>query len=306
MTEAEQWEQAARDMKPFLNSTSSDEWKRRFAAYYSRRSRRDRTREQVSTDLGRILHPVGTSFSMVAPRGYVPQGAAVFRARPIDNPEEISVRKDVGAPPRDKAKAGRLNSALEPLLYTAVGSPGTALCEIRIEPGQMFAMARFSMREPLFAAAIGQTEELPGLTVREKKNYNLVMQFLEDIFNEQARRERPNDYIAPEVVAKNYFDYPETYSEGWMYRSVVSLGKGGVNLALRPEVGERVLELHEVQIGVCTGISGDGLSLGFQTLDFLAAVPGQDELLSVPDGVRGPFIPPSRWSELFTTPDASD
>jgi hypothetical protein len=122
------------------------------------------------------------------------------------------------------------------------------------------------------------------------------MNFLADVFNQPANPEQPDVYLGPEVLVKNYFDWPPEKFRGWTWMSVVEPNVPGANLAFRPEVGRELLELEAVHIGLCVE-KNSTVGVRFKTLDCLVPVAGEERLVSVLDGTaKGPFVDPASWT----------
>jgi hypothetical protein len=85
------------------------------------------------------------------------QEGSLFRARIYDDPEhkEKYTAAEVGAPPREKASAGRANQAKQPVLYLA-NNRSTALAEVRPWKGAAVAIAEMRVKQRLSLVDLSQ------------------------------------------------------------------------------------------------------------------------------------------------------
>jgi len=152
---------------------------------------------------------------------------------------------------------GRLNVQHEPLIYTAVGNPLTAAFEARIKDGDIFAMIEYRAAEPVTVARIEALAESSGLTGKDSHKLNMILQFLQDAFTQKAGPEESHIYMAPEIIVKEFFDWPPPVAQGWGYPSIAN-PLGGYNVCFRPDQAREKLQVVEVLIATCTGATAEG------------------------------------------------
>jgi Flp pilus assembly protein TadD/RES domain-containing protein len=169
-------------------------------------------------------------------------GADLYRARIISEPAQIASQEDVWMAPPAYIGAGRLNDSGEPLLYTAVNG-ATALYEVRAKPGDMVALTRFRVTRQFQSMWLAGAIDEPGLSLASQRKLSPIMRFIEGVFTQEVRSDESHRYIAPDLLAKEFFNVP-TKIDAWTYRSVADPADdlGAVNTCIR---GERAKELLE-------------------------------------------------------------
>lgn len=247
---------------------------------YELRSKQIMTREQICADIYSVVMPQGNhpaAFPCLTRR--LDSGGKFYRARWLRNTGDFSTMADAWEAPADRVGAGRLNVQYEPLIYTAVENPITAILEARIQVGDSFAMIEYRSQMPIDAARIEGAIEVTGLNINESEKLQLVMKFLEDAFTQHAGPDESHRYMAPEIIVKNFFDWPLEVMQGWGYPSIANSAGGGYNVCFRPEQAHNILRVREVLIGTCTSISDE--SVGFETSKILQPTPNQAEFFAV-------------------------
>ena len=223
-------------------------------------------------------------------------GTPLYRARKIESAAEIRHPADVWEPPPAYVRsAGRLNLPGESLLYTAA-DPLTALHEIRLQPGEMFALFQYEVQNDFRLTSLGRRSietKQNGFTLNEEKKLKIIQDFVEDVFTQRAEPEAAHVYMGPQIIAKEYFDLPPHLSNGWAYRSVVDPSEKALNACLRPESAHELLSLVVVTIGWCrregdlviaetnsTPFSRDGIK-ALVTFDLTARGPNSRNTIAV-------------------------
>lgn len=217
---------------------------------YKKRSRKMMTRPEIRRELFRVLNVPGLA-SIVIPFRHIeiPAGTDVFRARRIQNLEEIRTQSDVWTAPPKYIGAGRVNDLGEPLLYTA-SNPLTAAFEVHAQPNDLIAMSHFRTTRRVLAVDMASDITVAGLRMVEQRKLGLIMQFLESVFSQRVPPSASYRYIAPDLVAKEIFNpFPDLYT-GWCYRSVadtrgVSWAK---NLALKGSMAPDFVQYMNTQV----------------------------------------------------------
>lgn len=247
---------------------------------YELRSTKVMTREQIRTDIYNVVMPPGNhpaTFPCQIRR--FDAGGRFFRARWLRNTDEFSKMGDAWEAPIDRVGAGRLNAQFEPLIYTAVENPVTAFLEARIEIGDSFAMIEYCSQTQVDVARIESAIEMPGLSIKESKKLQMVMKFLEDAFTQYAGPDESHKYMAPEIIVKDFFDWPLEMMQGWGYPSIANSAGGGYNVCFRPEQAHSILSVREVLIGTCTSIGSTGIL--FDAKKILRPTSNQSEFVAV-------------------------
>lgn len=253
---------------------------RRKILRYEKLSRMVRTRREINRDINEvILHrdSDGNGFAAIPTNTkIVAGGTKIFRARLIDHEDQISLLSDIWQAPPMFVSAGRLNVPREPLIYTSQESPATAAFEVRMKPGDVFAMIQYSTKLNVSYAPVGEVPMNLDFTMNEVRKLKMIYGFMEDIFTQRASPNKEHVYIAPELIVKNFFDWPIEISQAWGYRSVADPGGHGFNLCFRPEVAKAYLHFEEVTIGRCKQIDEGGVR--FDTLKVMKQIQGTDAL----------------------------
>lgn len=253
---------------------------RKKIARYEKLSRSIRTRQQIDEDIYEVLlaresNGAGSASFPASPR-YVPGGTKLYRARIIDHADEVDDVSHVWQAPPVYVSAGRLNVPREPLIYTSVNSPSTAAFEVRMQPGKIFAMITYVTKLNVSFAPIGEIPSNKYLTMAETRKLEILYRFMEDIFTQRTGPNEEHIYIAPELLVKNFFDWPVEFSQAWGYRSIADPNGNGFNLCFRPEIAKAYLKIENVLIGKCNEINDKKVT--FDTLKVMKCVPGATKL----------------------------
>lgn len=228
-------------LEGYLRRLNVDDLKRSIQAY-QRAARRPQSRAQIRRAISNVLKAPGVA-SVVLPFRYsiVPKGADLYRARKISEPGQIKGQDDVRTAPSAYIGAGRLNDVGEPLLYTAVNG-ATALYEVRATPGDLVALTRFRVTKEFQTIWLAPDIKEPGLPLGSQTKLRFITQFVEGIFTQQIATDDSHRYIAPDLLAKEYFNLP-TQMDAWTYRSVADPGNSpeAVNTCIRGEKAKELL-----------------------------------------------------------------
>lgn len=142
-------------------------------------------------------------------------GAVLFRARRLDADFTHEVLQSgpaqcLGAPPRERARAGRMNVEFIPAFYAAF-SEDTAVAEIRPGIGEEVAIAQFLSRVPFTVFDFTVFQRLKSEDWRQASGhtrYDFIHQMESQISKPVLAYEQQREYIATQIVAeylKAYF-----------------------------------------------------------------------------------------------------
>lgn len=151
-------------------------------------------------------------------------GGKIFRARLIDDGfsrEKLQKNPagELGAPPQNRARAGRMNVEYIPAFYGAF-SDETAVAEIRPGIGEEIAIGEFELRQPLkvfdFTVFTRSSHEQRKDSF-EHTRYDFVDQLESEISKPILPFEKQREYIPTQIVA----EYLKTHfgCEAVIYRS---------------------------------------------------------------------------------------
>lgn len=163
----------------------------------------------------------------------LPDNCRLFRARVHGFGQERAFEPtQMGAPPAEKASAGRVQLAGDPVLYTATEIE-TAVAEVRPSVGSILTIAEFCPRagEALNVLNLTKYEALapgddPDSLMARMHRVSKAMRFSEREFSKQAHPNDPDKYLDTIFVAQVI---REAGFDGVAYRSL--LNAGGVNYA---------------------------------------------------------------------------
>lgn len=228
-------------------------------ADYAVKSRKPRSREQIRKEIYIVLKAPGGNHFVIPQSGHpILADTPLFRARIIDDAADIAEEKDVWHAPSHYVGPGRLNTAGESLLYTAVGVPRTAAFEVRAKAGDLVAMTEYKVTSQFNALRIGD-EFLPdGLSLKGRHKLGIIMKFLEDIFTQRSIPEETHKYIAPELVTKDLWDLPASEFQAWSYTSLADPSGTGWNLCFRPALAQNLLAYVKTDIVKIVADPADG------------------------------------------------
>lgn len=217
---------------------------------YQRLSSKLLDRPAIRRELLKALKAPGVGSVVIPFRHFsLPAGVPLYRARRIDNVDQVKEWKDIWTAPPSFIGAGRVNDVGEPLLYTA-SDPLTALYEIHAEPGDLVAMSLFRSTRRIIAVDMAEDITVRNLGRGDQRKLAMIMKFLIGIFSQKVPSSEPFRSIAPDLVAKEIFNpYPDIYA-GWCYRSVADprglpLSK---NLALRASTARGLIDYKFTQV----------------------------------------------------------
>ncbi|HTG16870.1 MAG TPA: RES domain-containing protein [Blastocatellia bacterium] len=143
-------------------------------------------------------------------------GERIFRARILDDDfNEVRLQKnppaELSAPPKERARAGRMNVEYIPAFYGAF-SEDTALAEMRPSIGDQVAIGEFALQKNLkvfdftvFSKATGDKWK----EVSEHTRYDFITQMEHEISKPILPFEKQREYIATQIVAEYLREYFE-------------------------------------------------------------------------------------------------
>lgn len=226
---------------------------------YELRAKRPRDREQIRNDINSVLNVShSNSFTLPCFTRAFDAGQLYFRCRKLTEIGEFDSMSHAWEAPASYVSPGRLNVQHEPLIYTAVGDLATAAFEARIKDGDIFSMIVYRATERVTVACIEAIAESPGITGKESQKLDMILQFLQDAFTQKAGPEESHIYTAPEIIVKEFFDWPPPVAQGWGYPSIAN-PVGGYNVCFRPDQAREKLQVVEVLIATCTKITAEGI-----------------------------------------------
>lgn len=245
------------DIKKYLKGLDEQDLREKVRLYFDQ----DRSSWDFQTrldELAKVLEVPGTrSYSHFVSNRTLPGGTIVYRARIIDQLDEIKSKKDVINPPSARTKAGRLNRSGNSLLYTAL-TPTTAAHEVGAYAGRLVAMATFQM-----VPNMNVTDLHPGiygkdLPMRLQSKADVIMDFIERHISQRDRPAHLPDYAETEFIVNTLYTGPDEFSSGWLYPSYADPTTNGLNICFRPEHSLLKLRLVSVSIDMIMGINSDG------------------------------------------------
>ena len=173
----------------------------------------------------------------------LPAGQKIYRARLIDESFRHQMRErnpaaELGAPPPDKARAGRMNVEFIPAFYAAF-SEETAVAEIRPGIGEEIAIGEFILQHDLkvfdFTAFVRPSQE-QWRDVYAHTRYDFINQMEGEISKPILPFDKQREYIPTQIVAeylKIYFECGAVIYRSSMIkdrsaesRNIVILNKG--------------------------------------------------------------------------------
>jgi hypothetical protein len=141
-------------------------------------------------------------------------GERLYRARLLDdgfNEEQLNHNpaRELGAPPRDKTRAGRMNVEYIPAFYAAF-SEETAVAEIRPGIGEQVAVGEFEVQQELrvfdFTAFSRATDD-EWKQAYEHTRYDFIKQMEDEISKPILPFEKQREYIPTQMVAEYLREY---------------------------------------------------------------------------------------------------
>lgn len=139
----------------------------------------------------------------------VPAGQKIFRARLLDDTSlEEKVRLnpagELGAPPRDRARAGRMNVEFIPAFYGAFNED-TAVAEIRPGIGEIIGIGEFEVQQPLRVFDFTVFSRVRGETLHQAiahTRYEFIDQMEGEISKPILPYDKQREYIPTQIVAE--------------------------------------------------------------------------------------------------------
>ncbi|MDI1231738.1 MAG: HEPN-associated N-terminal domain-containing protein [Methylobacter sp.] len=171
----------------------------------------------------------------------LPMGTSLFRARPRNSGESwLLDAKQLGAPPSEKARAGRMNPAGISYLYLAFDRE-TTLAEIQHSQSDQSAIGQFEVSRDLRVLNLIQLPNLPSIFDNEHRDEAEALIFLASFIKEITNPVEKNgsehiEYVPTQVVSEYFALVFELKIgerlDGILYPSAVA--PGGRNLVLFP------------------------------------------------------------------------
>jgi hypothetical protein len=183
------------------------------------------------------------------------QEGSLFRARIYNNREqkERYTAAKVGAPPPEKARAGRANQAEQPVLYLA-NNRSTALAEVRPWKGAAVAIAEMRVKQRLLLVDLSQVRPVKSPFFEDLLKWridlaNLLYRLGQDMSrpvmpHEQEALYKPTQLLALMIQATGY--------DGCIYPSAMGSGK---NYVLFDTQAAEVLNIEHVRVKSATFFS---------------------------------------------------
>ncbi|WP_323143566.1 HEPN-associated N-terminal domain-containing protein [Massilia phyllosphaerae] len=172
----------------------------------------------------------------------VPTGTKIYRCRikyPQDNwkPNE----EQLGAPPSERASAGRMNPAGISYFYGAFAY-GTALGEIASHPPMAIGVGTFENIKPLMVVDLTKLADIPSVFDSDNRNEREALLFLEKFTEEISQPIRKNgmehiNYLPSQVVSEYLAQVFEIDESGRKIDGIVfpsSIKPGCNNIVLFP------------------------------------------------------------------------
>jgi RES domain-containing protein len=183
------------------------------------------------------------------------QQGSLFRARVYDDREhkEKYTAEEVGAPPREKVKAGRANQAQQPVLYLA-NNRSTALAEVRPWKGAAVAIAEVKVKQRLWLVDLSQVRPVKSPFFENLLKWRIDLAVLlyrlgQDMSrpvmpHEQEILYKPTQLLTLMIQATGY--------DGCIYPSAMGSGK---NYVLFDTQAAEVLNIEHVRVRSATFFS---------------------------------------------------
>lgn len=171
-------------------------------------------------------------------------GTHFFRARKTSGVWPLNVgalAADALPPPPEITRAGRVNKAGEPILYTVVGNAPVTLEECRATTGEKWVIFVYEGLRELKCPLIGGVDQDENLTPEELFKLNLFNDFLHDEFSREVECGLEHIYRTSNYIAKWYFDLPSDYQDCWLYSSTKR--RDAYVAAFKPQKAAECLQL---------------------------------------------------------------
>jgi hypothetical protein len=160
----------------------------------------------------------------IKPMYVLRRGATIYRSRLLDDNFTLeklqkSPALELGAPPKTRAPAGRMNVEYIPALYAAF-SADTAIAELRPGIGDRIAVGEFSLRTELRVfdfTAFSRRDVDQSKECYTHTRYDFITQMEDEISRPILPFERQREYIPTQIVAEYLREYFNC--DGVIYRS---------------------------------------------------------------------------------------
>lgn len=161
-------------------------------------------------------------------------GQPIFRARLLDDQftEDVLMRdpaKELGAPPVNATRAGRMNVEFIPVFYGAF-SEQTAIAEIRPSIGDHVAVGQFTLLRDLNVfdfTAFSRARGSGHSEIYAHTRYEFVTQLEDEISKPILPFEKQKEYIATQIVAEYLREFFKC--DAVIYQSSMHKGKDGID-----------------------------------------------------------------------------
>ena len=162
---------------------------------------------------------------------YFWRGRTVYSERElkeiIDSPSQ-----EMGPPPTDKAKAGRMNSEGIPVFYGGLEEE-TCVAEIRPPVGSYVALGRFELLTPVRILDLGdlsisdrEVSHFDPKYSDERSRQKFLREWVEEISRPVMPHDEAREYLASQVVADFLANKEDLRLDGIMFSSSQTAGKG--------------------------------------------------------------------------------
>jgi hypothetical protein len=149
------------------------------------------------------------------------RGTKLYRAR-ISNEDDLTI-KNMGAPPKEKATAGRANSEGISHLYLATHSD-TAVREIRPGEQDRIYLGEFTVEEDLMIVDLRSLESISVFQGFDKLRYALNLENIKKISNEISKPVRRNDSKLDYLPTQYIVDYIKSKRSEEEFENCVGIG----------------------------------------------------------------------------------
>ena len=189
-----------------------------------------------------LLPNIGSLINQVGLIDSVKTGVELFRARPKNNEEDwpLEDAQELGAPPSEKASAGRMNPAGISYLYLAYDQV-TSLTEIGHRESDQSAIGKFRVQRDLRVLNLTRLPQLPSIFDNERREEAegliFLASFIKEITKPVKKDGKEHVEYAPTQVVSEYFSVvfqsnDGSYLDGILYPSAVH--PSGQNVVLFP------------------------------------------------------------------------
>lgn len=188
-------------------------------------------------------------------------GTPFYRIRKFDTSDlnfvltKMRTEKDAWEPPVVKNR-GRLNNIGESLLYTCPYSQETAVEEMKIREGEIFALMTYEAKEDIEALKIGEWKENRNLSKEQNQKLRIINNFLYSEFTKDVGIGTEYLYRVSEIITKDYFNFlPLEKQHAWCYPSVQL--KKAYNVCFRTNIHKKVLGLKGVSLCIIKKVDSE-------------------------------------------------